>query len=371
MWAPSRIPSKIHVKTPIPHGTKSAGRSRVHVWNDKRGRRSYASAVKFVGLSAQSRKRSRCLLSSDSILRRYQLVLSLAHPSTPHALPQRPLLRTLTQPFLARVWAAPKGFELSCLYNLTLSHPPYCESLRTLQLTALPGISNVCGISPTTALVLVARPRSTDLHLARNCCSGVPVISRINCGPSDVSACSIDSTAATSGLATFSVPAISGAMLDLWTHPSFPISPYMMTLTHTPSRLSSLNLRPSSTVNRISAAKLGASYTSTPSSRAVSMSPGVAFAADEIDITKATRNIHNGCFIGFADKSQVTQFSWRCYRNCVVVGKVFRLRLPGSSIFVGWRCPEAYSAPFLAIQTHFSRYFHHAPDFLGRRRGGS
>ena len=196
------------------------------------------------------------------------------------------------------------------------------------------------------------------------------MIARINCGPSEVSACSFDSSAETSGVAAVSVPALSGATLELWTHPSFPISPYMMTLTHTPSRLSSLNLRPSSTVTRISAAKLGASYTSTVSSRAVSMSPGVLFAAGEIDITKATRNIHNGCFIRLADKSQVTRFSWRCYPNCVVVGKVFRLSLPGRSIFVGRRCPEAYSTAFLTIQTHIPRYFHRVADFLGLCRGG-
>jgi hypothetical protein len=34
------------------------------------------------------------------------------------------------------------------------------------------------------------------------------------------------------------------------------------------------------------------------------MSPGVPFAADEIDITKAARNIHNGCFIGLDGNCQ-------------------------------------------------------------------
>ncbi len=57
--------------------------------------------------------------------------------------------------------------------------------------------------------------------------------------------------------------------------------------------------------------------------------------------------------------------------NCAVVGKVFRLSLPDSSIFVGWRCPEAHSANFIVIQTHLSRRFYLAVDFLGLRRSGS
>ena len=32
---------------------------------------------------------------------------------------------------------------------------------------------------------------------------------------------------------------------------------------------------------------------------------------------------------------------------------------------------EGHSVTFLAIQAHFSRYFHRAVDFLGLRRGGS
>jgi len=32
--------------------------------------------------------------------------------------------------------------------------------------------------------------------------------------------------------------------------------------------------------------------------------------------------------------------------------------------------PEGHSVAFPAIQTHFSRYFHRAIDFLGLRRGG-
>ncbi len=51
--------------------------------------------------------------------------------------------------------------------------------------------------------------------------------------------------------------------------------------------------------------------------------------------------------------------------------KVFRLNLPDSSIFVIWRCPEAHSAIFVVIQTHLSRRFYHAVDFLGLRRSGS
>jgi hypothetical protein len=50
---------------------------------------------------------------------------------------------------------------------------------------------------------------------------------------------------------------------------------------------------------------------------------------------------------------------------------VFRLSLPDSSIFVGWRCPEAHSTNFVVIQTHLSRRFYFAVDFLGLGRSGS
>ncbi len=42
-----------------------------------------------------------------------------------------------------------------------------------------------------------------------------------------------------------------------------------------------------------------------------------------------------------------------------------------SSIFVGWRCPETHSTNFVVIQTHLSRRFYLAVDFLGLRRSGS
>ncbi len=42
--------------------------------------------------------------------------------------------------------------------------------------------------------------------------------------------------------------------------------------------------------------------------------------------------------------------------NCVVVGKVFRLSLPDSSVFVGWRCPEIHSTNFVIVHPlHFHR----------------
>jgi hypothetical protein len=72
-----------------------------------------------------------------------------------------------------------------------------------------------------------------------------------------------------------------------------------------------------------------------------------------------------------ADISQVTRFPWRCYPNGAVVGKVFRLSLLDSTIFVGWRCPEAHSANFVVIQTHLSRRFYLGVDFLGLRRSRS
>ena len=53
------------------------------------------------------------------------------------------------------------------------------------------------------------------------------------------------------------------------------------------------------------------------------------------------------------------------------VGKFFRFNLLDSSIFVGWWCPEAHSANFVVIQTHLSRRFYLAVDFLGLRRSGS
>ena len=65
---------------------------------------------------------------------------------------------------------------------------------------------------------------------------------------------------------------------------------------------------------------------------------------------------------GVSDISQVTRFPWRCYPNCAVVGKVFRLNLPDSSIFVGWRCPEAHSTNFVVIRTHLSRRFYLAVE---------
>ena len=71
------------------------------------------------------------------------------------------------------------------------------------------------------------------------------------------------------------------------------------------------------------------------------------------------------------DISQVTRFPRRCYANCAVVGRVFRLSLPDSSIFVGWRCPEAHSANLVVIRTPLSRHFHLAADFPGLRRSGS
>ncbi len=42
----------------------------------------------------------------------------------------------------------------------------------------------------------------------------------------------------------------------------------------------------------------------------------------------------------------------------------------GMILLVGSRL-EGHSVTFLAIQAHFSRYFHRAVDFLGLRRGGS
>ena len=42
-----------------------------------------------------------------------------------------------------------------------------------------------------------------------------------------------------------------------------------------------------------------------------------------------------------------------------------------SPILVSWRCPEAHSARFFAIQTHLSRTFHIAVDSPGLRRSGS
>ncbi len=50
---------------------------------------------------------------------------------------------------------------------------------------------------------------------------------------------------------------------------------------------------------------------------------------------------------------------------------LFRLSLPDSSIFVGWRCPEAHSINFAVIQTHLSRRFYLAVDSFGLRRSGS
>ena len=40
-------------------------------------------------------------------------------------------------------------------------------------------------------------------------------------------------------------------------------------------------------------------------------------------------------------------------------------------MFVGWQCPESHSANFVVIQTHLSRRFYLAVDFLGLRRSGS
>ena len=51
--------------------------------------------------------------------------------------------------------------------------------------------------------------------------------------------------------------------------------------------------------------------------------------------------------------------------------KGFPLSLPDSSIFVGWRCPEAHSANSVVIQTHLSRRFYLTVDFPGLRRSGS
>jgi hypothetical protein len=50
---------------------------------------------------------------------------------------------------------------------------------------------------------------------------------------------------------------------------------------------------------------------------------------------------------------------------------LFRLSLPDSSILVIWPCSEAHSANFLVIQTHLSRHFHLAVDFLGLHWGVS
>jgi hypothetical protein len=40
-------------------------------------------------------------------------------------------------------------------------------------------------------------------------------------------------------------------------------------------------------------------------------------------------------------------------------------------ISVIWRCSEAHSTYFVVIQTHLSRRFYLAIDFLDLRRGGS
>ena len=50
---------------------------------------------------------------------------------------------------------------------------------------------------------------------------------------------------------------------------------------------------------------------------------------------------------------------------------LFRLSLPDSSILVIWPCSEAHLANFVVIQTHLSRCFYLAVDFLGLRRSGS
>jgi hypothetical protein len=75
--------------------------------------------------------------------------------------------------------------------------------------------------------------------------------------------------------------------------------------------------------------------------------------------------------LNYTDISQVTRFPWRCYPNCTLAGKVFRLSLPDSLIFVGWRCPEAHSANLVVIQAYLSRTFHTTVDPLGLRRNGS
>ncbi len=57
--------------------------------------------------------------------------------------------------------------------------------------------------------------------------------------------------------------------------------------------------------------------------------------------------------------------SHRCWNG--VFAAAFRI----ARFFVSWRCPEAQSAQFFAIQTHLSHRFNLAVDFLGLRRNGS
>ncbi len=133
----------------------------------------FCSKTSECGCDCSSRHRREVRGADEATLfKRYQLDLSLEHLSITHALPQRPLLRALMQPFLALVWAAPISFERPCSYKTTLSAPGHRWILRTLQLTAIPGISYVFGTCPTIVFCLVTCPpyRPPALHLTWNRC---------------------------------------------------------------------------------------------------------------------------------------------------------------------------------------------------------